>query len=119
MILIFIERVGGFHSWFMLNGNLRGGFLRPLIGGGVRRENRAPQPAQQEPREGGRPQQRGGQAPAGGWWGSFRFLGARRQNPAPLRQPAADQTEGAELRAQQRQTLVNAEVCPQQRGNTM
>jgi hypothetical protein len=33
LVLILLEKVGGFHSWFMLNGKLRGGFLRPLIGG--------------------------------------------------------------------------------------
>jgi len=103
IILIFIEKVGGFHSWFMLNGNLRGGFLRPLIGGGFSRPNAAP------PTRPGAPQR--GQAPGGGWWQSFRLLGTRWQNPMPARQPPADQTEGAEMRTQQsRQALMSAEL---------
>lgn len=33
ILLILLESIGGFHSWFLLNGNLKGGLLYPLIGG--------------------------------------------------------------------------------------
>jgi len=102
IILIFIEKVGGFHSWFMLNGNLRGGFLKPLIGGGFRQRNGAQQGAAQGPRDGGMQQR---QVPGGGWWRSFRLLGGQ---PRPPGQPPAN--GGAEMQIQQQQPLVTTQL---------
>jgi len=106
IILIFIEKVGGFHSWFMLNGYLRGGFLKPLIGGGFRQRNLAQQGAAQRSRDGRRRQQR--QVPGGGWWRSFRLLGGQNQPPGqPLANQTGALTGGAEIQTQQRQPLSN------------
>jgi len=33
LVMIALEMLGGFHSWFLLNGNLRGGLLRNWLGG--------------------------------------------------------------------------------------
>lgn len=109
IILIFIEKVGGFHSWFMLNGNLRGGFLRPLIGGGFRQPNLVQPGAAHTPGGQGPMQQR--QVPGGGWWRSFRLLG---QNQPPVQHPATGPLMGgAELQTQQPQQRVETGMLNQ------